>query len=86
MYLQKVISEKLRKKIFFVGILKFTDEKSRIWIFKSLVRIRGSGSVSKCHGSITLVLCIIVVTKSHPVTILPVTYRYPVQFMEEESN
>jgi hypothetical protein len=31
MYLQKVISKKnLEKKIFFVGILKVTDEKSRI--------------------------------------------------------
>jgi hypothetical protein len=31
MYLQKVISKKnWGKKIFFVGVLKFTDKKSRI--------------------------------------------------------
>ncbi len=32
MYLQKVIN----KKIVFVGVLKVTDEKSRIWITKYL--------------------------------------------------
>jgi hypothetical protein len=33
MYLPKVLSKKLgRKKIFFVGDLEVTDEKSRIWI------------------------------------------------------
>jgi hypothetical protein len=38
MYLQKGISIKLReKKVFFVGILKVTDEKSRIRI---RIRIR----------------------------------------------
>jgi hypothetical protein len=31
MYLQKVIRKKI-EKIFFVGILKVTDKKSRIWI------------------------------------------------------
>jgi hypothetical protein len=39
-----------------VSILKVTDEKSRIRIRIRLseVRIRGSGSVPKCHGSATL--------------------------------
>ncbi len=32
------------------GILSDTDEKSRIQIRNSGVRIRGSGSVTKCHG------------------------------------
>ncbi len=49
----------LGKKLFFVGILKVTDEKSRSqsWIRISLseVRIRGSGSIPKCYGSRTLV-------------------------------
>jgi hypothetical protein len=52
MYFKKGMSIKtLRKKIFFVGILKVTDEKSRIR-FGSLVK--GSGSLPKCHGSETL--------------------------------
>jgi hypothetical protein len=40
MYLQKVISKKLRKEkeIFFVGILKVTDELNRIRIRKSVVQ------------------------------------------------
>jgi hypothetical protein len=48
------------ENLFFVCILSATDEKSRIrsWIriCKSVVRTRGSGSgsVPKCHGSITL--------------------------------
>ncbi len=42
---------KKNRKFLFVGILKATDEKSRIWIRKSFVRIRGSGSVQKFHGS-----------------------------------
>ncbi len=45
------------KKKFFFDILSATDEKSRIWIRKSVVRIRGSrngfrsgsGPVPKCH-------------------------------------
>jgi len=37
MYLQKVISKKTRKKNYFVGILKATDKKSRIW---SQIQIR----------------------------------------------
>jgi hypothetical protein len=49
MYLLKVIS---KNTFIFVGILKVTDEKSRIR--KSVVRIRGSGFVPKCHGSGTL--------------------------------
>jgi hypothetical protein len=43
MYLQKVISRKTVKKIFFVGTLKDTDEKCRVWIrtriLKSVVHI-----------------------------------------------
>jgi hypothetical protein len=57
-----VISKKLRKKNFLVGILKVTDENSRIWsrirIRKSDVRILGPGSVPKCHGSATLKLIV----------------------------
>jgi hypothetical protein len=34
-----------------VCILSATDEKSKIQIRKPVVRIRGSGSVPKCHGS-----------------------------------
>jgi hypothetical protein len=49
MYFQKVICKKL-------GILSATDEKNRIQIRKSVVRIRGSGSVLKCHGSTPLVV------------------------------
>ncbi len=41
-----------KKNCFFVGIFKVTDEKSRIR--KSVVRVRGSGSVPKCHGSTRL--------------------------------
>jgi hypothetical protein len=39
MYLPKVLSKKTweEKKIFFVGVLEVTDEKSRIWI---RIRIR----------------------------------------------
>jgi hypothetical protein len=51
---------KLEKNLFFVSILEVTDEKSRIrswiWIRKSNVLIRGSGSVLKCLGSGTGVL------------------------------
>jgi hypothetical protein len=43
MYLQKEISKNTWKKIFFVGILKVTDEKSRIRI---RIGIRGSESRS----------------------------------------
>jgi hypothetical protein len=44
------------KNLFFVGILSANDEKSRIRIRKSVVRITGSGSVHQCHGSTTMVL------------------------------
>jgi|688.fasta_scaffold1496910_1 hypothetical protein len=54
MYLQKVKSKKRRKK-HIVAIMKATEEKSRIRILNSVVRIRGSGSVPTCHGSTTLV-------------------------------
>jgi hypothetical protein len=54
-YLQKVMRKNLgtgcKIKLFFVGILKFTDEKSRIRIRKCVVWIRGSESISKCHES-----------------------------------
>jgi hypothetical protein len=40
--------------------LKVTDEKSRIRISKSVVRIRGLGSVPKCHGSRTLLVLLYV--------------------------
>ncbi len=48
----------LEEKNGFVGILRVKDENSRIWIriHWSEVRIRGSGSVPKCHGSTTLAL------------------------------
>ncbi len=51
-----VIKKKIwEKNLFFVRILKATDEKSRIQIRtrKSVERIFGSGSVPKCHGSAT---------------------------------
>jgi|688.fasta_scaffold169984_2 hypothetical protein len=48
MYLQKVVLKK------FVGVLKVTDVNRRIRIRKSEVRFRGSGSVPKSHGSVTL--------------------------------
>jgi hypothetical protein len=58
MYLQKGISIKL----FYSGVLKVTNKKSRIWsqIRESKVWIRGSRSVPKCHGSGTLVPSILV--------------------------
>ncbi len=46
----------LEKNLVFVGILSATDEKSRIRIRMSVVRIHGWGSVPKCHGSTTMVL------------------------------
>jgi hypothetical protein len=49
-------TQKTQEKFcFFVAILKATDEKSRIRIRtgKSLIRIRGSGTVPKFHGSTT---------------------------------
>jgi hypothetical protein len=47
----------LGKKTFF-GISSATDEKSRIRILKSVVRIRESGFVPKCHGSTTLIISV----------------------------
>ncbi len=44
-----VISKKT-ENFFVFGLLKVTDKKSRIWS-ESVVRIRGSGSVQKCHWS-----------------------------------
>jgi hypothetical protein len=47
----------LEKKIYFVGIMKVTEEKSRIRIRISVSGFVsqwcGSGSVPKCHGSTT---------------------------------
>jgi hypothetical protein len=50
-YLNKVLSMKTKKKRFFVGILKVTDEKSRIRIQIRKVVVYGSTSVPTCHGS-----------------------------------
>jgi hypothetical protein len=52
----KIYKKKNEKKLgnIFVDILKTTDKKSRIRIRDSMVRIRGSGSKPKCHGSTTL--------------------------------
>ncbi len=57
MYLQKVKT----KTKFGDGLSKVTDEKSRILsrIRLSEIRIRGSGFVSKCHGSGTLTKTVI---------------------------
>ncbi len=49
------VSCKKKYGIFFFCILKVTEERSWIRILKSEVRIRGSGSVPKFHGSPTLV-------------------------------
>jgi hypothetical protein len=43
------------KKYFFVGIFEVTDENKPDLIRKSVVRIRESGSILKCHGSTALV-------------------------------
>ncbi len=52
------LKEKLWEKVKFFGILKVAEERSRIrsWIRirYSEVRIRGSGSAPKCHGSPTM--------------------------------
>jgi hypothetical protein len=59
-----------KKKLFFVGCLSATDEKSRIRNRirdrMSVVRIRGSGfgSVPKFHGSTTLVIQIPILPKT----------------------
>jgi hypothetical protein len=53
--------QKIGNNFFFFGILKVLDVKSRIrswiWIRKSVVRIPGSGSLPKCHGSTSATLC-----------------------------
>jgi hypothetical protein len=53
MYLQKLIGKQI--KLFFVGILLGTREsltkRAGFRICKLSVRIQGSGSVQKCHGS-----------------------------------
>ncbi len=56
MYLQIVISNNQEKKIFFVGVLKFTDksEARSGSISQRYGSTYGSGSVLKCHGSGTL--------------------------------
>jgi hypothetical protein len=57
MYLQKVMSKNIfKKELLFVDIMSATDKKSRIRIRKSAVRIPGSGSMPKCHGSTPLVM------------------------------
>ncbi len=43
--------KKKNKMIFSVDILKATNEKSRIRIFKPVVRIRGFEFVLQCQGS-----------------------------------
>jgi hypothetical protein len=62
-YLQKVINKKFEKNLVFVGILKATDDKCRIRISMSVVRIRGSGSVvrtkmSRIHNTAQMYLCV----------------------------
>jgi hypothetical protein len=67
MYLQKVKAEKFRKKIPVVlvfGVLKVKAENSRIGIWIE-ARIRGSGSVPKCHESTTLVSTIFDILAEH---------------------
>jgi hypothetical protein len=56
MYFQKVIGKKtLGKKLTFcIASCPPPTKRSRIRIQKSAVRIPGSGSVPKCHGSTTL--------------------------------
>ncbi len=55
MYLQRVGNQQKNYNLFFVGILKANEEKSRIRfpsrIRRSVARICGSGSVPKYHVS-----------------------------------
>jgi hypothetical protein len=53
----KCTFKKYKQKNSFVGILKVSDKNSRIWIHYADARIRGSGSVTKCHVSARLVMC-----------------------------
>jgi hypothetical protein len=63
MYLQKVITKKTRKKNYFVGILKATDKKSRIWI---QIQIRSRIWIQKQrYGSTYPDLCQIVTDPEH---------------------
>ncbi len=55
LYIIKQSQAKNLKKLLFFGIFNATDEKSRIRIRESVVIIRRSGSVPKCHGSTILV-------------------------------
>jgi hypothetical protein len=50
------VHSKSNKQKTFFGIMKATDENSRIRIRKSVVRIRGFGSVPKSHGSTKLAI------------------------------
>ncbi len=50
----KIKQQRNFKKFIFCWILKVTDEQSRIR--KSVILIRGSGTIPKCHGSTTLPL------------------------------
>ncbi len=70
-YLNKVLSIKTKKKRIFIGILKVTDEKSRIRIQIRKVVVYGSTTVPKCHGS----------TK---VNLFELQYRY--RFLDSVSN
>jgi hypothetical protein len=56
MYVQNNKQKNFKKNLLSVGILKATEEKGRIRIRirQSVVRICGSGSAPKCHGSTKL--------------------------------
>ncbi len=51
-----VPSKNIKQKTLKENLLSVTEEKSRLRIRKSVVRIRGSGSVSNCHRSTTLLI------------------------------
>ncbi len=63
--LQKVISKRVRKKIFFVSILKVADEKSRVQIRirKSVVRIRNPYRQLRQFWGLEKICCQICVKK-----------------------
>ncbi len=66
-----IASKSNKQKNLFLAILKVTDEnRIRIRIHQSEVRIRGSGceSAPKCHGSATLVFKTIKTTPKTPKT------------------
>ncbi len=65
---KSIKKKNVEKKIFFAGVLSVTDENNvwiriripiRIRIRDSVVRIPGSGSVTKCHRSTTLLVDLI---------------------------